>query len=727
MTTSPITLVSQANDAVYSLLEKTKFEHIKLPVDVNTLNFENKGLDLKYREFMLCNSQDRSGFSPELLNHLIFFYFVLTTYYILTLTIVLTAYFSGDIRQGQMLVQLILLTGLVVLFYCVLVLAKKRRKWLLNIRSLLTPLICLLILYLSFTDKASMEAIFGSSQRLLFSTHTLPILLFLQVSLFVTLYHFPSVLTLSTVSILSELTIKVTLHSFSSLLILEEIFILVIFALIICFTAYIRDTRSKKIFYQLQKEEQAHKIMQKTYAAHQIETGIKTEVEKAADICDSVRKTIKEASAVIIYNDIRGKLKEVLNKIDDLRNKIVRGVFVEQAELEFKQEDPENEKFIRQMYLDKTLISRKNTLLSMKTLNDIPLSPGLPTQGESEVNSALLSIGRAWNFNIWPVFEQCGHSASLVGSYIFTKWEFSTHYGLNERKMNACFRKIETEYRNNPFHNACHAADVCHSLLYFINHSDIIRNISGMDLLSSLLAALGHDIGHPGLTNRYLVITQDDLAVTYNDTSILENMHAARLFSILKEEDSNLLQDIPVDDVRIIRKLIIEMILETDMSKHFASVGRFRSISKKPGINYSKQEDKFFCLAFALKCADAGYSAKSIEIHVEWTQRAVEELFLQGDLEREKGLEISAYCDRSSMDVPNSQETFLNVICKPMYETWTDFLKSEEICYNCKEQLLKNLDYWKSRCKGRRSATPDLAKTPKIHRFFSMSEKRQEE
>ena len=97
VTTAPITLVSNANDALFSLLEKTNFEHIKAPVDVNTLTFSPKGLDLKYREFSLCSTKDKSAFSPDLLNNLILFYFALTGYYILTLVIVLNYYFSGDI------------------------------------------------------------------------------------------------------------------------------------------------------------------------------------------------------------------------------------------------------------------------------------------------------------------------------------------------------------------------------------------------------------------------------------------------------------------------------------------------------------------------------------------------------------------------------------------------------------------------------------------------------
>lgn len=715
--TAPMSVVSQGNEVFFSLTEKTKFEHMKIPVDPNTLNFRNKDLELKYREFMLCNAEDKSRMSQELMNGLLLLYFTLTAYYVLTIVLVVSAYTSSEIEEGQMTLQVSLFSVLLISFYTVLALITKRRKWLLSTRSLLTPLLSFLLLYLSFTDRQVMERLFPSSHSSLFSPHLPCILLFLLLSLLTTLYHFSSTLIISTVCLFSELTVKLTLRSYSHYLLLEELFALIVLIIIINFVAYIRDTRNKQAFYQIQREEQAHKVTHSKFVSRFIDNGIKTEVEKAADICDYVKKTIKEASEVIIYKDIRVKLKEVLGQIEELRAKIVRGVFMEQIELGIQQDDPESDKFIREMYMDKSIFSRKNTVLSMKTVMEMPVAGG--REGDRELGS----VGREWNFDVWEVVEKTGHSVVAVGSYIVRKWEFVGNYGVDEGVVNACFHKIESAYFSNPFHNACHAADVCHSLLYFINHSDLLRNINGLDLLSCILASLGHDLGHPGLTNRFLILTQDDLAITYNDISVLENMHIARLFHILKEEDSNMLRSISMDDVRIVRRLIIEMILETDMSRHFAAVGRFRSISKKPGINYGKQEEKFFCLAFALKCADAGFSAKELDLHVEWTERATEELFLQGDLEREKGMEISTFCDRNGADVSQSYSSILGVIYRPMYLAWSDFLHSDEINFRCRDQLLKNLDYWKHRSKSRRSLTQDQSLSLPIHRFFSLAEK----
>jgi hypothetical protein len=65
--------------------------------------------------------------------------------------------------------------------------------------------------------------------------------------------------------------------------------------------------------------------------------------------------------------------------------------------------------------------------------------------------------------------------------------------------------ELERGYLDNPYHNACHAADVSHTLIYFFTMSDIQHYITSFDLFAGVIAALAHDFAHPGLTNRFLV------------------------------------------------------------------------------------------------------------------------------------------------------------------------------------------------------------------------------
>ena len=45
---------------------------------------------------------------------------------------------------------------------------------------------------------------------------------------------------------------------------------------------------------------------------------------------------------------------------------------------------------------------------------------------------------------------------------------------------------------------------------------------------------------HPGLTNTFQINASTDMAITYNDSSCLENFHLAKLFTTIRKEDTNI-------------------------------------------------------------------------------------------------------------------------------------------------------------------------------------------
>ena len=49
-----------------------------------------------------------------------------------------------------------------------------------------------------------------------------------------------------------------------------------------------------------------------------------------------------------------------------------------------------------------------------------------------------------------------------------------------------------------------------------------------------LVSAIGHDVGHPGVNNAFLVALKSPLAQLYNDNSVLEAFHCAAYSQILR-------------------------------------------------------------------------------------------------------------------------------------------------------------------------------------------------
>ena len=239
-----------------------------------------------------------------------------------------------------------------------------------------------------------------------------------------------------------------------------------------------------------------------------------------------------------------------------------------------------------------------------------------------------------------------------------------------------------------------HGADVFLSMYFFLFNSDYSRNLSNLDLICLLIAGCGHDVAHPGLTNRYLVQTRDKLALQYNDASVLESMHCSVIFSLMIPGHSDLLSRLNEEEWINCRAMILGMVLETDLSKHFEILSKFRNRAQVlADIVIDRFEDRVLVFSMALKCADIGHSAKSRELHQKWTNLVMEEFFGQGDLEKSQKLSVSMYCDRDATDIPKSQAGFIKNICMPLYEIWCNFLKSPQ-CDASFNQLKENYQYW---------------------------------
>eukprot|EP00949_MAST-11_sp_MAST-11-sp1_P000293 g293.t1 len=245
----------------------------------------------------------------------------------------------------------------------------------------------------------------------------------------------------------------------------------------------------------------------------------------------------------------------------------------------------------------------------------------------------------------------------------------------------------------NPYHNAYHAADVTNSVSTFLS-GEVGSSLSVLETVSTLLAAAIHDVGHTGHNNQYHVVTRSDLALLYNDQSVLEMYHLATGFRVLQDASANCLAHLSREDYGICRSLIIDLVLATDMSKHFSLVTQFNLGYEQQ----NKEEEKEFPLLLKLQCiiktADIGHCAKPVDLHVKWSMAISEEFFRQGDEEREKGLPVAPHMDRQTACIPKGQIGFINFVVKPLYEICAKI--SPDTCNLAVENLEASLKHWKA-------------------------------
>lgn len=67
-----------------------------------------------------------------------------------------------------------------------------------------------------------------------------------------------------------------------------------------------------------------------------------------------------------------------------------------------------------------------------------------------------------------------------------------------------------------------------------LNSKALEEVFSTLEVFAALFAALIHDVAHPGRTNQFLINTRHELALLYNDNSVLENHHLAVAFKTME-------------------------------------------------------------------------------------------------------------------------------------------------------------------------------------------------
>lgn len=142
------------------------------------------------------------------------------------------------------------------------------------------------------------------------------------------------------------------------------------------------------------------------------------------------------------------------------------------------------------------------------------------------------------------------------------------------------------------------------------------------------VSACIHDVGHPGFTNNYLINTRDTLAIRYNDIAVLENFHISLAFEIMQVSKNDIFKNFSTSAYKGIRQAMIEMVLATDMSRHFDFLS---SIKTQFAGNEFEEDDKPVILEYLLHAADISNCSKPWKISRIWSEKVLSEYFLQGD------------------------------------------------------------------------------------------------
>uniref|UniRef100_A0A3Q2I1H4 Phosphodiesterase n=1 Tax=Equus caballus TaxID=9796 RepID=A0A3Q2I1H4_HORSE len=342
------------------------------------------------------------------------------------------------------------------------------------------------------------------------------------------------------------------------------------------------------------------------------------------------------------------------------------------------------------------------------TINDVP--PSI---------AQLLDNEESWEFNIFEL-EAVTHKRPLVylGLKVFSRFGVCEVLHCSETTLRAWLQVIEANYHSsNAYHNSTHAADVLHATAFFLGKERVKGSLDQLDEVAALIAATVHDVDHPGRTNSFLCNAGSELAVLYNDTAVLESHHTALAFQLtVKDSKCNIFKNIDRNHYRTLRQAIIDMVLATEMTKHFEHVNKFVNSINKPlaaeiegsdcecnptGKNFP--ENQILIKRMMIKCADVANPCRPLDLCIEWAGRISEEYFAQTDEEKRQGLPVvMPVFDRNTCSIPKSQISFIDYFITDMFDAWDAFAHLPALM----QHLADNYKHWKTlddlKCKSLR-------------------------
>lgn len=237
-------------------------------------------------------------------------------------------------------------------------------------------------------------------------------------------------------------------------------------------------------------------------------------------------------------------------------------------------------------------------------------------------------------------------------------------------------------------------------------------HLTAFQTLGLLVAALGHDVGHPGVTNAFMIKYSAPTAQVFNERSVLELFHSAVFINkILSINWPTLLniQTVPGADLTL-KKLITSCILATDMAEHFEYIDKLATFNLE--THESNSNTVKLISSLLIKCADISNVTRPLRVSSQWAMVLSREFEEVSTLEKklskpdrnDRSVSTSVLYDRvpATVDavlskVPSlhkGQIFFIDAFAEKLFNNIVEFLP--ELKYTS-DVILVNKEFWLQR------------------------------
>lgn len=243
---------------------------------------------------------------------------------------------------------------------------------------------------------------------------------------------------------------------------------------------------------------------------------------------------------------------------------------------------------------------------------------------------------------------------------------------VDKSRLESFLDGIENRYLDgNPYHTSTHAADVVHSIATMVQVDTWHEGLKDWELLSLIIAAACHDVGHQGVTNEYHDRMKTAWKSEYGQYggSVNEHAHAMITLSLMEQDGNDFLHGLDSHVKDKILEYVERMILQTDITWHVDVCKKFadacsRGLACGPMDAWSS-EDRMQALSGLLHFADISNPGRPWHLCRKWSVRIHNEMVLQGNSEEAQGFSRSPYTAKGDEVMAMNQVTFINKTLKP--------------------------------------------------------------
>ncbi|KAF9269705.1 HD-domain/PDEase-like protein [Marasmius fiardii PR-910] len=345
-----------------------------------------------------------------------------------------------------------------------------------------------------------------------------------------------------------------------------------------------------------------------------------------------------------------------------------------------------------------------------------------PTDLPVETRTRLIQSLDSWNFEPHKLPDEEVLSCTMIlFEALFRIEGLKSLVGVTLDQIYPLIHHLRRIYRwENPYHNFEHALDVLQASYTFLRLAGMVPSVTILlenetsmwstshafdsgklmtclrpqDLFVIYIAAIGHDVAHPGFTNVFMKNAKAPLSLVFDNKSPLEQMHISLLLRVMRHHGLAPLLDDPTDcSGQRVRKLLSETVLATDMSVHATFMQNFRSLLSGRGDVDLFRRQVLICQAI-IKCADISNPYRPYPVAKHWAAALMGEWSSQAMLERCMHLPTTVQATDDPLTGAKGQIFFISTFAKPLLELTVEAVPElNELLEQCKS----NLAMWESR------------------------------